>query len=93
MLFSLGLREAGESDMQTSEQTHDLTPEREDTDTDRNSEGEGSRKKQGTTITIVFYAKFTYEEAKTLSATPSVLILKEIWYMIKSYWQLESLSN
>lgn len=47
MLLSLGLGEAGESDMQTSEQTHDLTPERGDTDTDRNSEAEGSRKIQG----------------------------------------------
>lgn len=44
MLLSLGLGKAGEIDMQTSDETHDLTPERGDADTDINWERQGSCK-------------------------------------------------
>lgn len=47
MLLSLGLGKAGESDMQTSDEMHDLTPERGDSDTDTNWERQRSCKMLG----------------------------------------------
>lgn len=74
MLLSLGLGKAGESDMQTSEETLDLTPERGDTEIDRNWEGQGSHKLQGNKKCFVLNLFM-----RPRSATFSVIILMEIW--------------
>lgn len=76
MLLSLGLGKAGESDMQTSEETHDLTPKRGDIETDRNWEGQGSHKLQGNKKCFVLNSLI-----RPRSATFSIIILMEIWIL------------